>query len=73
MITEKSFLVSLKEMLGTSAEISMDTDLLDIEEWDSLCMMNFIVMCEDSFGISIDKHIIAEAVLVEDLYDALNQ
>ncbi len=73
MVKENEFLDRLKKMLNTSEEINLDTDLLDIQEWDSLSMMNFIVMCEEEFGVSVERHIVAESVVVEDLFDAVNK
>ena len=47
MIDEKQFLKNLKDMLESDEEIEMDTDLMDIENWDSFSMMSFIAMAEE--------------------------
>ena len=54
-------------------EISMDTDLMDIENWDSFSMMSFIAMAEESYGAKIEPFAIAGAVLVEDLYAVIKE
>ena len=48
-----------------------DMDLLDIESWDSFSMVAFVVMAEEKYNVKVDKFSVAEAVLVEDLYDAV--
>ena len=71
MITEEQFLTDLKEMLKAEDEIEMDTDLMDIENWDSFSMMTFITMAEDNYGAKFEPFAIAGAVLVEDLYNVV--
>lgn len=68
MISEKQFLDDLKVMLKTTEEMEMDTDLLDIENWDSFSMMSFIAMADEKYGAKFEPFTIAGAVLVEDLY-----
>lgn len=73
MICEEVFLKDLKEMLNTEDKMEMDTDLLDIENWDSFSMMSFIAMAEDKYGAEFEPFAIAGAVLVEDLYMVVNE
>lgn len=68
MINEKQFLDDLKEMLKTDEALDMDTDLMDIENWDSFSMMAFIAMAEEKYGAKFEPFAIAGAVLIEDLY-----
>lgn len=71
MISKKQFIVDLKEMLGTNDQIEILTDLLEITEWDSFSRIAFIAMAENKYGVTIKPFSIAEAVLVEDLYEAV--
>ena len=73
MISEAMFLNDLKEMLKSNEEISMETDLLDIEEWSSLSAMSFLAMAEEKYNKKIEPFQIAEAILVEDLYDIVSR
>ena len=73
MIDEKQFLKNLKEMLASDEEIEMDTDLMDIENWDSFSMMSFIAMVEEKYGVKFEPFAIAGAVLVEDLYNVVEE
>lgn len=68
MVSEKQFLSDIKYMLKVEEEISMDTDLMDIENWDSFSMMTFIAMADEKYGAKFEPFAIAGAVLVEDLY-----
>ena len=44
-MSEQTFLTKMQEeVLDTEMEISMDTLLGDIEEWDSLSVVSFIAM-----------------------------
>lgn len=72
-IGKAKFLEDLKKMLETDEELTMDIDLLDIDAWDSFSMMNFIAMVEENYGFIIETHLLAEAVLVEDLFDIVKK
>lgn len=72
MVDKITFLEDLKEMLNSSEDIEMGTDLMDIESWDSFSMVSFIAMAEDKYRATLEPFSIAEAVLVEDLYDVVN-
>lgn len=69
MIKEDVFLKDLKVLLSTTEDIGMDTDLLDIDNWDSFSAMSFLAMIEEKYGIKVEPFAIAEAILVEDLYE----
>lgn len=73
MINEKQFLEDVKNMLKAEDELEMDTDLMDIENWDSFSMMSFIAMAEEKYGAKFEPFAIAGAVLVEDLYTVVNE
>lgn len=47
MMTEQEFLTKMQEdILDTEEEITMDTPLADIEEWDSLAFVSFLAMAK---------------------------
>lgn len=71
MISQEQFINDLQAMLKDQEDISLDMDLLDIESWDSFSMVAFVVMAEEKYNVKVDKFSVAEAVLVEDLYDAV--
>ena len=72
-MNEKEFLESIKSMLETEEDIEMETDLMDIERWDSFSMMAFIAMAEEKYKVTIQPFAVAEAVLVEDLFNVVKK
>lgn len=73
MVLKEQFLFDMKKMLETDEKIDMDTDLLDIDAWNSLSMMAFIAMVEENYSVRVENFSVAEAVLVEDLFDIVAQ
>lgn len=69
MLNGEQFIKDLKEMLSSDKDINMETDLLDIDEWDSFSSVTFIAMAEEKYNKKIEPFSVAEAVLVEDLYN----
>ena len=72
MIPEEQFLKDLRELLETDEEITMDTDLLEIDSWGSLSSVEFLVMIEEKYGVKAEPFTVAEAIFVEDLYRIAN-
>lgn len=73
MVNKKQFLEDIKKMLKSEDELEMDTDLMDMENWDSFSMMLFIAMAEERYGAKFDPFAIASAVIIEDLYTVVNK
>lgn len=71
MITENEFLNDLKRLIFFEGELRLDMDLLDIDEWDSYSAMSFIEMVQAKYGKKIEPFSVAEAVLIEDLYQLI--
>lgn len=68
---ELNFLEKMSEIMDTEAELSMDTKLKDIEEWDSLSYVAFL-----AFSATISKEKIwpadvKSAETLQDLYNLL--
>jgi acyl carrier protein len=72
VIPEEQFLKDLRELLETDEEITMDTDLLEIDSWGSLSSVEFLVMIEEKYGVKAEPFTVAEAIFVEDLYRIAN-
>lgn len=65
----KVFLNKLQEeVLDTESEINMDTQLGDIEEWDSLSVVSFIAMAKAVCGKTVERQSIVNAKTVSDLF-----
>lgn len=52
-MTKSEFISELQEMLQTETDISGDTNLLELEEWDSLAFMILIAFFDKNFGMRI--------------------
>lgn len=72
VISEEQFLKDLRELLETDEEITMATDLLEIDSWGSLSSVEFLVMLEDRYNVKAEPFAVAEAIFVEDLYRIAN-
>lgn len=46
------FLVAFQDVLQTEEELSLDTELETLEEWDSLAIMSTMAFLEANFGVS---------------------
>lgn len=65
----KVFLTKMKEdILDTEMDITMDTQLADIEEWDSLGVVSFIAMAKAACGKKVERAAITSAKTLQDLY-----
>lgn len=68
MVIEEKFIEDIKNMLNISTEICLDTDLLDIEEWDSFSKVSFMAMVNEKYNINLPRFEVASAETVGDLY-----
>lgn len=50
-MNKKQFLEEMVEVLQTEDEITMDTVLEDLEEWDSLSIMSTMAFLDKNFGV----------------------
>ena len=71
ILSEQNFLnVMAADIIETNQELTMETALSDIEEWDSLALVSFIAMANTN-GKSLNKETIKKATTVRDLYELL--
>lgn len=68
---EKKFLEDFSELLDTEDEISLDTELDDIEEWDSLSYVSFVALALSKYKVAVANEEIKGASTVNDLYKAV--
>lgn len=73
-MNEQEFLKKMQEdILDTDEEITMDTVLEDIEEWDSLAFVSFIAMAKVMNRNDIDRKAVRGAEKVGELYELICQ
>ena len=70
-MTEELFLEKMADILDAEEEISMDAQLDDIEEWDSLSVVSYVAMANTACGKKVDVKAVREAETIRDLYDLL--
>ena len=70
-MTKETFLEKMADILDAEEEISFDTELSGLEEWDSLSIVSYIAMANASCGRKVDVKKVRGAVTIGDLYDLL--
>lgn len=58
-----------EEVLDTESEINMETQLSEIEEWDSLSVVSFIAMAKAVCRKTVERQAIVNAKSVADLFE----
>ena len=67
-MNEQNFVKKMVELMDTEDEITMDTQLEEIEEWDSLSYMAFLAMCTSVSDRKITASDVKQAKTIRDLY-----
>ena len=62
------FIEKMKEILDCSENFTFETQLSEIEEWDSLSIVSFLAMANVESGKKIDITLLREAKSIGDLY-----
>ena len=70
-MTKETFLEKMADILDAEEEISFDTELSGLEEWDSLSIVSYIAMANASCGKKVEIKSVKDAVTIQDLYDLL--
>lgn len=70
-MTKEIFLERMADILDVEDEITLDTNLSELEEWDSLSIVSYVAMANAACGKKVDVKSVREAVTIQDLYDLL--
>lgn len=70
-MTKENFIERMTDILDVEDEISFNTNLGELEEWDSLSIVSYIAMANAACGKKVDVKKVREAVTLQDLYDLL--
>ena len=70
-MTKDDFLERVAEILDAEDEISLDMNLSELEEWDSLSIVSYVAMANANCGKKVDIKKVREAVTIQNLYDLL--
>lgn len=67
-MTEKEKIALLAETLeADEEELKPETELTDVEQYDSMGKLSIIVMMEDNFGVKLDSDMVKSFVKVGDI------
>ncbi len=67
----QEFIEKLADVLDTEAELTVDTALSELEEWDSLGIVGFVAMANAVYGKKLAVLKVRSARTVADLYALL--
>ena len=67
-MSEKNFIDFLIDLMDTDTELTMETRLADIEEWDSLSYVAFLASMSKMVDRRIEPKEVKLAETVKDLY-----
>lgn len=70
-MTEQEFLTKMTETIDTEQELTMDTVLSSVEEWDSLAVVSTIALGSTAFSRKMTAKEVLKAETVRDLYKLL--
>lgn len=71
---EKSvFLSRLQEELEFESELEINTNIKDLEEWDSMAAMVLIGFVSDEFGMTLNADDIEAITTIESLIEKIGQ
>ena len=66
-MTRDEFLSEMQDVLQTESELTFDTVLADLDEWDSLSIMATMAFANKHFGLSLKMADFAEMETLEDI------
>ena len=67
MSTEE-FLTNIKQILETDEDLTLETKLEDLKDWDSFSLTDFLAFCDEYTKQPIDPEELKDAKTVNDLY-----
>lgn len=66
-MNREEFLKKLKEIIQTEEELTLNTNLIDIDEWDSLSMISTVAFIDSEFKKQISVIDIQSISKIEEL------
>lgn len=67
----EQFIEKMVDMLDAEEEITMDTVLDELDEWDSLSFVSFLAMANAAYGKKLNATDVKNAETVADLYELI--
>lgn len=72
-MNEQEFIKKMVDIMDTEDEITMDSVLADVEEWDSLSYVGFLSLCTKFAKTKVNAPEVREAKTIRDLYGLLTR
>ncbi|MBQ7208998.1 MAG: acyl carrier protein [Lentisphaeria bacterium] len=70
-MTKEKFIEDLSDLLETDVELTLTTNLKEVEEYDSLAIMGLVAYADRNFGKKIPGEKFGEVTDVQSLIDIL--
>lgn len=67
-MNEQQFVAKMIELMDTEEKLTMDSDLVGLEEWDSLSYVSFLALCRTYSKNRVLPADVKKAQTVRDLY-----
>ena len=67
----EQFIEKLIDVLDTEEEITMETVLEELEEWDSLSFVSFMAMANAVYGKRLNNADVKACETIQDLYNLI--
>ena len=71
IMTKEIFLERMADILDVEDEITLDTNLSELDEWDSLSIVSYVAMANAACDKKVEVKRVREAVTIQDLYNLL--
>lgn len=72
-MTIKDFLLQMAELIEIEEELSLDTNLKDFEEFDSMAIMSLVAFVHKNFGKQYSARQLNQIDTVESLIDLIGK
>lgn len=72
-MSAKEFIKNLTDIMDTETELTLDTQLSEVEEWDSLSLVSFLSFCNARLKRPILPEEIKSAQTVKDLFEIVSK
>ena len=70
-MNKEAFIEKMVDILDYEDELTMEANLEDIEEWDSLSIVSYCAMANTACGRKIEAGVVRKAKTIQDLDDWL--
>ena len=65
----QEFIEKFADELGVDDSLTPETDFTELDEWNSMAVVNIIVLIDELFGKSVSAIDIRKCSTIEDLYN----